>query len=86
MTYYGAKEPAEAFRTVGKNTIQVAEDIPEGKYSFKAADDVRTVEKMLTHIALMPRFQSLIHSKKLRTCRNAWRGFRPRRSSVTASE
>ena len=30
MNYYGAKELAESFRTVRKNTIQVAEDIPEG--------------------------------------------------------
>ena len=34
MTYYGAKEIAESFRTVRKNTIQVAEDIPEEKYSL----------------------------------------------------
>src|SRR5215468_6370583 len=61
MTYYGAKELAEAFRTVRKNTIQIAEDIPEAHYTFKAADDVRTVEKLLTHIALTPRFQLVIH-------------------------
>ena len=57
MTYYGAKELAEAFRTVRKNTILVAEDIPESQYNFKPAEDVRTVEKLLTHIALAPRFQ-----------------------------
>ena len=28
MTYYGAKDLAEAFRTVRKNTIAVAQDIP----------------------------------------------------------
>jgi len=64
MTYYGAKELAEAFQTVRKNTLQIAEDIPEDKYSFKAADDVRTVEKMLTHIALATRFQLQLHSEK----------------------
>ena len=57
MTYYGAKELAESFRTVRKNTIQIAQDIPEDKYSFKAAADIRTVEKLLTHIALASRFQ-----------------------------
>jgi len=67
MTYYGAKELAEAFRTVRKNTLQIAEDIPEDKYSFKAADDVRTVEKLLTHIALGPRFQYQVHSEKRMT-------------------
>jgi len=57
MTYYGAKELAESFRTVRKNTIQIAEDIPEDKYGFKAADDVRTVEKLLTHLVLTTRFR-----------------------------
>ena len=33
MTYYGAKV-AESFRTVRKNTIQVAEDIPEDEYGL----------------------------------------------------
>src|SRR5439155_118430 len=49
MNYYGAKDLAESFRTVRKNTIQIAEDIPEGKYSFRAANDVRTFEKPLRH-------------------------------------
>jgi uncharacterized damage-inducible protein DinB len=65
MTYYGAKELAESFRTVRKNTILVAEDIPEDKYGFKPANDVRTVEKLLTHIALASRFQYRIHGDKL---------------------
>jgi len=67
MTYYGAKELADSFRTVRKNTISIAEDIPEGKYSFKAASDVRSVEKLLTHIALSTRFQYLIHGEKRMT-------------------
>lgn len=62
MTYYGAKELAESFRTVRKNTIQAAEEIAESKYSFKASDDTRTVEKLLTHIALGYRFQHRIHA------------------------
>jgi len=67
MTYYGAKDLAESFRTVRKNTILVAEDIPEDKYRFRPANDVRTVEKLLTHIALTSRFQLRIHSDKLTT-------------------
>jgi|SRR5438034_5083303 len=62
MTYYGAKELAESFRTVRKNTIQIAQDIPEDKYSFRAAAETRTVEKMLTHIALASRFQYQINA------------------------
>ena len=67
MNYYGAKELAESFRTVRKNTIQIAEEIPEDKYGFKAADDVRTVEKLLTHIALATRFPYQIHAVEKRT-------------------
>jgi len=52
---YGGKELASAFRTVRKNTIQVAEDIPESKYSHVAAREVRSVAEMLAHIALTTR-------------------------------
>jgi uncharacterized damage-inducible protein DinB len=62
MTYYGAKELAESFRTVRNNTIQIAQDIPEEKYSFKASLDTRTVEKLLTHIALGYRFQYQVNA------------------------
>ena len=54
MTYYGAKEIAEGFRTVRKNTIQVAEDIPEEKYSYRAAPDTMSVAEMLSHLASTP--------------------------------
>ena len=54
MTYYGAKELAEGFRTVRKNTIQVAEDIPEEKYSYRAAPDTMSVGEMLAHLAATP--------------------------------
>jgi uncharacterized damage-inducible protein DinB len=43
MNHYGGKEMAASFRTVRKNTIQVAEDIPESKYDFKATPDTRTI-------------------------------------------
>jgi uncharacterized damage-inducible protein DinB len=52
---YGGKELASAFRTVRKNTIQVAEDIPEPKYSYVAAHEVRSVAGMLAHIAVSTR-------------------------------
>ena len=43
MTYYGGKELAAAFRTVRDNTIKIAEEIPENKYDFKPAPDMRSV-------------------------------------------
>ena len=47
MNYYGGKEMAASFRTVRKNTIQVAEDIPEEKYSFRVTPETRTVAQTL---------------------------------------
>ena len=38
MTYYGGKEMADAFRTVRTNTLKIAEEVPEEKYSFKPAN------------------------------------------------
>jgi uncharacterized damage-inducible protein DinB len=64
MTFYGAKELAESFRTVRENTVQVAKDIPDDKYSFEAAPGTRTVEKLLTHIALSTGFQSQFHTTR----------------------
>ena len=65
MTYYGGKELAAAFRTVRKNTIQVAEDIPANKYDFKAARETRSIGQTLVHIALSSGFQHHIHSNKI---------------------
>jgi len=65
MTYYGGKELATAFRTVRKNTIQIAEDIPENKYGFKPAPDTRSIGQTLVHIALASGMQHHIHSNKI---------------------
>jgi len=56
MNYYGAKELAEAFRTVRKNTLIIAEDIPEDKYGFKPAPETRTVAQTLAHVAISTRW------------------------------
>ena len=65
MTYYGSKELAAAFRTVRANTIQVAQDIPEGKYGFKAALDCRTIAQTLAHIAVGSGFQHHVQGNKI---------------------
>jgi uncharacterized damage-inducible protein DinB len=64
---YGGKELANAFRTVRKNTIQVAEDIPEDKYEHMAAPEVRSVKRMLTHVAIAPRIWEELNRKGLTT-------------------
>jgi hypothetical protein len=52
MNYYGAKDLADGLRTVRKNTLIIAEEIPEDRYGFRAAPETRTVAQTLTHIAV----------------------------------
>ena len=61
MSAYGPKEMAASFRTVRKNTIQVAEDIPEEKYGFVAAPDTMSVGATLKHLIYSPRLYEQIH-------------------------
>ena len=66
MNIYGAKQLASSFRTVRKNTIQIAEDIPESQYGFVAAEGTRSVAQTLAHIATMtPLWQDIHGAKKL---------------------
>jgi uncharacterized damage-inducible protein DinB len=65
MSYYGAKELVAAFKTVRKNTVHIAEEIPENKYDFRPAPDTRTVGQTLVHIALSPGFQLHVHQGRI---------------------
>src|SRR5262252_1891754 len=65
MTYYGGKELADAFRTVRKNTIQIANDIPEDKYDFKPSPESRTVKQTLAHIATLTTFPTMLHGERI---------------------
>jgi uncharacterized damage-inducible protein DinB len=67
MNYYGAKDLANSFRTVRKNTITIAEDIGEQHYGFSPAPEVRTVAQTLVHIALVPRMSHQINGVERRT-------------------
>ena len=64
MTYYGGKELADAFRTVRNNTIQIAEDIPEDKYGFKASPESRSIGQTLAHIATSTTFPTMLHGEQ----------------------
>jgi uncharacterized damage-inducible protein DinB len=64
MSSYGGKELASAFRTVRKNTIQVAEDIPESQYGHVAAPECKSVARMLTHIGIATRLWEDVHRKR----------------------
>jgi uncharacterized damage-inducible protein DinB len=61
MIYYGPKDMADSWRTVRKNTILVAEDIPEEKYSFRAAPDTMSVGEILAHLAATPHWANQCH-------------------------
>jgi uncharacterized damage-inducible protein DinB len=67
MNYYSAKELAESFRTVRKNTLVIAQEIPEEKYAFRPAADTRSVAELLTHLALSHKFQYQIQATERRT-------------------
>jgi uncharacterized damage-inducible protein DinB len=67
LNCYGAKELADSFRTVRKNTITIAQDIPEEKYSFQAAPNTRTVGELLAHISLASAVQYQIHGQERRS-------------------
>ena len=70
MTYYGGKELAASFRTVRANTMQIAQDIPESHYDFRAAPDCRTIGRTLAHIAIGPGIQMHTHSNRIDDLRN----------------
>lgn len=61
MNYYGSKDMADSWRTVRKNTLQVAEDIPEEKYSYRAAPDTMSIGEILAHLATTPHWAIQCH-------------------------
>jgi uncharacterized damage-inducible protein DinB len=65
MHGYDAKNLGQAFRTVRKNTIQVAEEIPEDKYDFRPAEGTRTVAEALRHIAVSTNWPLHAHGERL---------------------
>jgi uncharacterized damage-inducible protein DinB len=61
MSLYGIRQLADSFRTVRRNTIQVAEEIPEAQYHYRPAPASRSVAETLTHIAWLARADRVIH-------------------------
>jgi uncharacterized damage-inducible protein DinB len=64
MHGYTAKDLGRAFRTVRENTIQIAEEIPEEKYTFRPAEGSRSVAETLAHIVRSPAFHMQIHGER----------------------
>lgn len=67
MQNYGAQHLANSWRTVRKNTIQIAEEIPADQYGFKATADTRSVGQMLAHMACVNHYQEQIHFVEKKT-------------------
>lgn len=67
MNYYSAKEMADSFRIVRKNTLVIAQDLPAEKYAFRAAPETRSVGELLAHVALSHGFQYRVHAVERRT-------------------
>jgi uncharacterized damage-inducible protein DinB len=61
MTYYGAKEMADSFRLVRKNTLVLAEEIGEEHYGFQASPETRTIGETLVHISNISLLAEKIH-------------------------
>lgn len=64
MQLYGAKQLADSMRTVRKNTILIAEDIPENHYGYRPTPDSRSVRETLVHIASLWRFDRIVHEEQ----------------------
>jgi uncharacterized damage-inducible protein DinB len=64
MVNYGTTELAKAYRTVRGNTVQIARDIPEDKYDFRAVPETRSVRELLGHIATIPMLHYDFHRDK----------------------
>lgn len=62
MNCYGSKDMAESFRTVRRNTLQIAQDIPEDQYGFRPTPDSRSVAEELAHIAVSTLWQVQAHA------------------------
>src|SRR5215213_4664595 len=82
MTYYGAKQLADSFRTVRKNTLAIAQEIPEDKYGFKAAPEMMSVGEMLAHLAVSPLWQIDVHTNKIEQLDFAFFGARTQQAQA----
>ena len=84
MTYYGAKNLANSYRTVRKNTIAIADEIPADQYSFRAVPGTMSVGEMLAHLAASYAWQQEVHGTRRPALDQAF--FADARQKATADE
>ncbi len=66
MDLYGPKQLVDSFRTVRKNTILIAEDIPEKDYGYRPTSNSRSVAETLVHIAVLSTADQFLHEQERR--------------------
>ena len=64
MNLHGANQLADSVRTVRKNTILIAEDIPEKDYGYRPTPESRSVAETLLHIAWLAEADRRLHGEK----------------------
>src|SRR5215468_3407465 len=64
MSLYGPKQLVDSMRTVRKNTIQIAEDIPEKDYGYRPTPESRSAAETLVHIARLAQFDRIVHQEE----------------------
>lgn len=64
MSHYGIPQLTDSFRTVRRNTIQVAEEIPEADYQYRPTPSSRSVAETLVHIAWLAGADRFMHEEK----------------------
>jgi uncharacterized damage-inducible protein DinB len=64
MSLYGIQQLADSMRAVRKNTILMADDIPEAKYGFRATPETRSIAEALVHIAWLWSADHLMHEER----------------------
>jgi uncharacterized damage-inducible protein DinB len=61
MSLYGLQQLIDSTRIVRKNTIQIAEDIPEKDYDYRPTPESRSVAETLAHIAFLLQIDRQLH-------------------------
>src|SRR5215471_6125962 len=64
MNFYGPQQLANSMRTVRKNTILAAQDIPEKEYGYRPTPESRSVAETLVHIALLSQIDRILHEEE----------------------
>jgi len=67
MTYYTGADLARGSRTVRKNTVQIATEIPEERYGHRGTPDTRSVAETLGHIVTLSTWPYQAHAVDRKT-------------------